>query len=120
LDGKIILGAGLKLKKDKKENIKRKIKMFNEKRKWFAEIGYRNAGSIFKNPGPDKSAGLLIESCGLKGRRIGDAEISKVHANIIVNLGRASSNDVLGLIDLARKSVKQKFGIDLELELKVI
>jgi UDP-N-acetylmuramate dehydrogenase len=120
LDGKIILGAGLKLKKDKKENIKRKIKTFNEKRKWFAEIGFRNAGSVFKNPEPDKSAGLLIESCGLKGRRIGNAEISKAHANIIVNLGRASSNDVLGLIDLAGKSVKQKFGIDLELELKVI
>jgi UDP-N-acetylmuramate dehydrogenase len=56
----------------------------------------------------------------LKGKRIGNAEISRVHANIIVNLGKAAANDVLGLIDLARASVKQKFGINLELELKII
>ena len=120
LERKIILGARLKLEKDNKVNIKDKIKAFNKKRDWLTKIGFPNAGSIFKNPSPDKSAGMLIESCGLKGKRIGGAEISKVHANIIVNLGKATANDVLGLIDLARASVKQKFGIDLELELKII
>ncbi|MCX5693056.1 MAG: UDP-N-acetylmuramate dehydrogenase [Candidatus Omnitrophica bacterium] len=120
LDGKVILGARLKLKKDKKENIEDKIKAFNKKREWFIKIGFPNAGSIFKNPCLDKPAGMLIESCGLKGRRIGGAEISKVHANIIVNLGRAKANDVLGLIDLAKTSVRQKFGMDLELELKIL
>jgi UDP-N-acetylmuramate dehydrogenase len=120
LDGKIILGARLKLKKDKKESIKNRIEAFSKKREWFTEIGFRNAGSVFKNPEPGRSAGLLIESCGLKGRRIGNAEISRIHANIIVNLGMASSNDVLGLIDLARESVKRKFGINLELELKIL
>jgi len=120
LDGKIVLGARLKLEKNNKEGIKNKIKAFNKKRDWFSKIGFPNAGSIFKNPGPDKSAGMLIESCGLKGKRIGDAEISKVHANIIVNLGKATANDVLGLIDLARTSVKQKFDIDLVLELRII
>jgi len=120
LDGKIILGARLKLEKCGKEDIENKIKAFNKKRDWLAKIGFPNAGSVFKNPGPDKSAGMLIESCGLKGKRIGDAEISKLHANIIVNLGNAAAKDVSGLIDLARTSVKQKFGVDLELELKII
>ena len=120
LDGKIILGARLKLKKEKKENIRNRIKAFNKKREWIIHLGLPNAGSIFKNPEPGKSAGMLIESCDLKGKRIGGAEISKVHANVIVNTGRATAKDVLGLIDLARTSVKQKFGIDLELELKVI
>jgi len=120
LDKKIILGARLKLEKCKKEDAKDKIKAFNKKRDWLAKIGFPNAGSIFKNPESDKSAGMLIESCGLKGKRIGMAEISKVHANIIVNLGKATAKDVLGLIDLARTSVKQKFGIELELELKLI
>ena len=120
LERKIILGARLKLEKDNKVNIHDRVKAFNKKRDWLAKIGFPNAGSIFKNPSPDKSAGMLIESCGLKGKRIGGAEISKVHANIIVNLGKATANDVLGLIDLARASVKQKFDIELELELKII
>ena len=120
LERKIILGARLKLEKDNKVNIHDRVKAFNKKRDWLASIGFPNAGSIFKNPSHDKSAGMLIESCGLKGKRIGGAEISKVHANIIVNLGKAAANDVLGLIDLARASVKQKFNIGLELELKII
>ena len=103
-----------------KENIRNRIKAFNKKREWIIHLGLPNAGSIFKNPEPGKSAGMLIESCGLKGKRIGNAEISRVHANVIVNRGGATSKDVLGLIDLARTSVKQKFSIDLELELKVI
>ncbi len=120
LDRKIILNARFELKKDKKENIQDRIKTFNKKRDWLIRIDFPNAGSIFKNPSLDKSAGMLIESCGLKGKRIGNAEISSVHANIIVNRGKASAKDVLGLIDFARESVKQKFGIDLEIELKIL
>lgn len=120
LHGKIILGARFKLKKAKKEDIQDKIEVFHKKREWLTKIGFPNAGSIFKNPDPCKPAGMLIESCGLKGKRIGSAEISKVHANIIVNLGNAKANDVLSLIDSAKTSVRQKFGIELELELKII
>ncbi len=120
LEEKIILGARLSLKKDKLEAIELRMREFNKKRGWLAEIGFPNAGSIFKNPSAERPAGALIESCGLKGKRIGDAEISGVHANIIVNLGKATAKDVLGLIDLARTGVKQKFGIELELELKII
>ena len=120
LDGKIILGARLGLKKDKSEDIELRMAGFNKKREWLAKIGFPNAGSIFKNPSVEKPAGMLIESCGLKGKRIGDAGISGVHANVIVNLGKATAKDVLGLIGLAQTSVKQKFNIDLKLELKLL
>jgi len=120
LDNKIILSGSVLLKKDEKENICHRIEGFNKKRDWLSKIGFPNAGSVFKNPAPDKPAGRLIESCGLKGKRIGNAEISMAHANIILNLGKAAAKDVLALIDLARTAVRDNFGIDLELELKIL
>jgi UDP-N-acetylmuramate dehydrogenase len=75
---------------------------------------------VFKNPGKDNPAGRLIESCGLKGRRVGGAMFSQAHANVIVNIDRATSKDIMELIELAKKNVREKFGIDLELELKTI
>lgn len=120
LEDKIILGARFALKKGAKENIRDKIEAFNKKREWLVKIGFPNAGSVFKNPSPDKPAGMLIESCGLKGKRIGGAEISTAHANVIVNIGKATADDILALIDLARTSVKNKFNVELELELKII
>lgn len=78
-----------------------------------------NAGSIFKNPVMN-SAGRLIENCGLKGFRIGNAEISHKNANFIVNLGGAGSGDVLRLMKTARRKVHDKFGVVLELEVKLI
>jgi UDP-N-acetylmuramate dehydrogenase len=120
LDGKIILGARIGLKVNKKENIQERINAFNKRRAWLSNIGFPNAGSVFKNPAPDKPAGMLIDACGLKGKRIGGAEISAAHANVIVNIGKAKAKDVLDLVDLARAGVRQKFGIDLELELKIV
>jgi len=75
-------------------------------------------GSTFKN-GPDYYAGELIEKCGLKGYAIGDAQISKTHANFIINNGNASSKDVYLLIKKMKDEVKKKFEIDLELEVKL-
>jgi len=66
------------------------------------------------------AAGKLIEQCGLKGKRIGDAQISSQHANFIVNLGDARAKDVLALIQLAKKAVKEKFGVDLKLEIQFL
>ena len=77
-----------------------------------------NAGCIFKNPAND-SAGRLIDACGLKGRRSGRAIISQIHGNFILNLGSAKSRDVLKLVELAKKSVKNKFKIELEPEIKI-
>jgi UDP-N-acetylmuramate dehydrogenase len=80
----------------------------------------RSCGSVFKNPPTSASAGQLIDRAGLKGQRSGAAEISTKHANYIVNLGDASSDDVLRLIDLAHSTVQRQFGIDLELEVQIL
>jgi UDP-N-acetylmuramate dehydrogenase len=74
---------------------------------------------VFKNPAGDY-AGRLIESVGLKGKRIGGAMISPKHANFIVNTGEARGDDILALMDLARKRVKEKTGIWLEPEIRVV
>lgn len=79
----------------------------------------QSCGSVFKNPVGD-SAGRLIESVGLKGFRIGAAEIALKHANYIVNIGGASSDDVLRLIDVVRERVYAAFGIELALEVRII
>ncbi len=79
----------------------------------------QDGGLIFKNPVMN-SAGRLVENCGLKGFRIGNAEVSGKHANYIVNLGGAVSTDVLRLIKTARERVHEKFGVALELEVKLL
>jgi UDP-N-acetylmuramate dehydrogenase len=76
-------------------------------------------GSMFKNP-PNDSAGRLLEEAGLKGRRVGNVAISPMHANFLVNHGRARAEDVRTLIEAARSTVKTKFGIELELEIELI
>jgi UDP-N-acetylmuramate dehydrogenase len=78
-----------------------------------------NVGSIFKNP-PNDFAGRLIEGAGLKGRTVGDAQISPRHANFIVNMGKARTAEVLTLMKLAQDEVKKKFGVDLEPEVHLI
>ncbi|HEU5086268.1 MAG TPA: UDP-N-acetylmuramate dehydrogenase, partial [Roseiflexaceae bacterium] len=79
----------------------------------------QSCGSVFKNP-PGDSAGRLIEAAGLKGHRVGSAEISAKHANYIVNLGGASSADVLRLTEIARERVHAEFGVTLELEVQLL
>ena len=76
-------------------------------------------GSMFKNP-PGDFAGRLIEAAGLKGTRIGNAEISPVHANFFINHGQTKAEDVRALANLARESVSEKFGIQLELEIEFV
>lgn len=80
-----------------------------------------NAGSIFKNPpAPNPAAGRLIEQAGLKGTRIGGAQISPKHANFIVNMGGASAADVMALIKLVKSKVREQSGIELELEVELL
>jgi UDP-N-acetylmuramate dehydrogenase len=76
-------------------------------------------GSMFKNP-PGDYAGRLIEAAGLKGRRIGQAQISPLHANFFVNLGGARAQDVYGLIHLVQETVQARFGVRLELEIELL
>jgi UDP-N-acetylmuramate dehydrogenase len=82
-------------------------------------IEQRSLGSTFKNP-PGESAGRLIDACGLKGLQIGGAQVSPKHANFIVNLGGASADDVLALMAEMRNRVRERFGIELEPEIRVV
>ena len=78
-----------------------------------------NAGSIFKNP-PGEYAGRLIEACGLKGYRIGDAQVSEKHANFIVNLGQATATDIERLIEHVEDSVEARTNVRLLREVRII
>ena len=78
-----------------------------------------SAGCVFKNP-PNDSAGRLIEATGLKGARVGDAEVSLKHANFMVNRGQARAADVIALIKKVRSTIRRRAGVRLELELKIV
>ncbi len=114
----VISGAALRLVPKAPDVIAARIHEVTAKRRG-ALPKQPNAGSIFKNP-PGLFAGRLLEDCGLKGRRIGGAEISPVHANVIVNLGGATAADVTGLMDEMMEAVKGRFGIELVPEIKVL
>jgi len=114
----VVLSAELRLEHSTKEAVSVKISEFSERRKATQPPG-ASMGSMFKNP-PGDFAGRLIESAGLKGTRIGTAEISPVHANFFINHGQTKAEDVRALVSLAQKTVAEKFGIDLELEIELI
>jgi UDP-N-acetylmuramate dehydrogenase len=118
LDKYIILDARFRLKSARPLKIKKKIQDNLTKRKVKQDYAYPSAGCVFKNP-PQDSAARLIDLCGLKGKSIGAAAVSLKHANFIVNLGQAKAKDVLKLIGLLKKEVKNKFNIELEPEIKI-
>lgn len=99
--------------------IEQAVRALRDRRREREPHGFPNAGSIFKNP-PGDFAGRLIEACGLKGTRVGDAEIAAVHANWILNVDKARAKDVLALIALVQAAVATKFRVELELEVKVM
>ena len=114
----IILSAEFRLEIGSTEIIKATIDKFTSSRKASQPPG-ASMGSMFKNPAGD-FAGRLIESCGLKGTRIGNAEISTIHANFIITNGATRAADVQALILLVQKTVKEKFDVALELEVELI
>lgn len=118
LDDCVILSAKFNLNKQKMCEIKRNFSNFLIRRQQCQPKGF-SCGSIFKNP-PLHSAGQLIENCGLKGLRYGNAQISPVHANFIINNGNATFDEVYYLINLAEVCVLKKFGIALEKEVEII
>jgi len=115
----IIVQARFKFPPGDVEEMKKIRREILIKRNQSQPVNFPNAGSIFKNP-PGDFAGRLIEQAGLKGIQIGGAQISEKHANFIINKGNATAKDVLELIKLARSKVYEKFGIMLELEIKLI
>ena len=107
-----------KIKNDtEKEQIKNEIKLIAQNRKIKQPLKYPNAGSFFKNP-EKNFAGYLIEEAGLKGKKIGNAMVSIMHGNFIVNLGNAKANEIYSLAELCRKEVMKIFNINLEYEVE--
>ncbi len=114
----VVLAATLKLTPGEPEAIRAKMERFSQHRHRTQPPG-ASMGSMFKNPRRDY-AGRLIEQAGLKGVRVGDAEISRLHANFFINRGAASAADVYALIRLAQRTVEEKFGVRLELEIELV
>jgi len=114
----VVLSAELSLKIATKEEVAVKIEQFSERRKSTQPPG-ASMGSMFKNPTGDY-AGRLIEAAGLKGTRIGSAEISPVHGNFFVNHDQTKASDIRALIELVQKTVTDKFGVKLELEVELV
>jgi UDP-N-acetylmuramate dehydrogenase len=115
----VVVEAEFLLTPSSREQIRQRIRSLLVVRKEKQPWRLPSAGSVFKNP-PGDFAGRLIEAVGLKGVRIGDAQISSKHANFIVNRGQARSRDILALIQLAQEKVSHEFGVQLELEIEVV
>ena len=115
----ILLSAKFNLKKADKDIIKENFIEAQSGRKKSQPLNKRSAGSLFKNP-KNNSAGKLLDEAGLKGFSIGDAKISEKHANFFINDGDATSKDMIMLIKKAHKEVKDKFNVNLSLEVKLM
>ena len=119
LDDRIVLGVTLKLVRgDGAQALQRYREILTEKQRDQPPLAARSAGSIFKNPS-QQPAGRLLDQVGLKGMRVGGAEISTRHANFILAYDDATADDVLNLIQLAKERVRQATGIELEPEVDI-
>jgi len=117
--GGIVTKAVLKLKKKDKASIKQRMDELNAKRKNSQPLELPSAGSVFKRP-VGYYAGKLIEDCGLRGYRIGGAQVSVKHCGFIVNNSGASAQDIIDLIKYIQNEVKIKYNVELETEVKII
>ena len=116
----VILEASLKLKREHSSKLREQKKRLLEMRKNTQPVWEKSAGCVFKNPKNKFAAGYYIEKARLKGKRIGTASVSGKHANYIVTAKNPSSRDFLKLMNLVKKKVNKKFGIDLKPEIIVI
>lgn len=117
-ESSVILSADFALQAESAALLSERVASYDRERR-MSQPKEPSAGSVFKNP-EGEYAGHLMEEAGLKGHRMGDAQISPLHANYIVNLGQARARDVASLIRLARERVRQKRGIILELEIELV
>ncbi|MBE0617011.1 MAG: UDP-N-acetylmuramate dehydrogenase [Proteobacteria bacterium] len=117
--GYVILGALLKGERATSEAVKERAQELHRRRRDTQPTQEASAGSVFKNP-PGRSAGQLIEECGLKGVRVGDAEVSRIHANFIVNAGKATAGQVVALMGMIQERVYVKYKLKLEPEVRIV
>jgi len=118
--GEVITGAELRLEPRHEEEIREAVAEMQAERKAAQPTNRRTFGSVFKNPEHELTAGRMLEACGLKGHRIGGAEISPKHANFIENAGKARSADAIALIAEARHRAREQFGVVLEPEVQLL
>ena len=115
----VVVGVWIQLKQGVRSEIERVVKDYLHYRRDTQPLALPSAGCVFKNP-PNDSAGRLIEAVGLKGARVGDAEVSMKHANFMVNRGQARAADVTALIGKVRSAIRRLAGVRLDLELKIV
>ena len=119
-DGEVVSRVVLRLKPADPAAIKETIREMQGRRREAQPSKVRTFGSVWKNPDPQRTAGRLLEECGMKGVQIGGARVSPVHANFIENAGGATSNDVIMLMTEARRRVGERFGLTLEHEVQML
>jgi UDP-N-acetylmuramate dehydrogenase len=117
--GTVVTRVGMLLQQGEVARVGSKVRELTSKRKGSQPSGFPNSGSMFRNP-PGDYAGRLIEAAGLKGKRMGQSQISERHANFFVNLGGAKAGEVRRLMKLAQAEVREKFGVELEAEVKFV
>ena len=117
--GLVVVSAVLELVPGNREEIEAKMNDFTERRQLRQPLELPSAGSIFRRP-PGRFVGPMIEELGLKGFSVNDAQVSEKHAGFIVNRGKAKARDVLELIAVIKQVVKDRYGIELELEIQVV
>ena len=114
----IALGAVLRGQPDEPDAVRARMETFR-KRRTSSQPHNRSAGCMFKNPA-EKPAGQLVDECGLKGHSVGGASVSELHGNFIINDGYATATDVITLIELVRERVREKKGINLQIEVQIV
>jgi UDP-N-acetylmuramate dehydrogenase len=115
----LILSANIELKRDDPDDISKRMKGFLQKKRDTQPIGGPSAGCVYRNPAGD-AAGRLIDAAGCKGLRIGDVEVSMVHANYFINKGKATCRDFIELMKVVKMRVREHSGIILEPEIKIV
>jgi UDP-N-acetylenolpyruvoylglucosamine reductase len=118
--GQVVVRAELRLRPRDPDEIKAEVRALNARRKAAQPTNRRTFGSVFKNPEHELTAGRLLEACGLKGHRIGGAQISPKHANFIENAGDARTADAIALMVEARRRAHEQFGVDLRHEVELL
>jgi len=118
--GQVVLRAELRLRPRPPEEIKAEVRELNTRRKAAQPTNRRTFGSVFKNPDHELTAGRMLEACGLKGHRIGGAQISPKHANFIENAGGARTADAIALMQEARRRAHEQYGVDLRHEVELL
>ena len=117
--GQIVVEVLLEFEEGDRRELENILRERSEYRLRTHDVSGPNAGSVFRNP-PGQNAWRLVDEAGMRGARIGDAQVSEKHTNFIVNLGEARAADILALIDKVRRAVEEKTGILLEPEVKIV